>query len=106
MLDDHAGRHVEALDAFPCRIGVGDVVVAELLALQLPGQSAFLPEEDQRWNKSPSTAGMVSPLLNSLYPAKDFFTKTGFGLFRSTNSLPDSFGSGPQFIQLRLEAEK
>ncbi len=38
MLDDHAGRRVEALHAFPGRIGVGDVVVAELLALQLPAR--------------------------------------------------------------------
>ena len=35
MLDDDAGRRVEGLDAFPGRVGVGDVVVAELLALQL-----------------------------------------------------------------------
>ena len=35
MLDDDAGRRVESLHAFPGRIGVGDVVVRELLALQL-----------------------------------------------------------------------
>jgi hypothetical protein len=36
VLDDHAGRGVEGLDAFPGGIGVGDVVVGQLLALQLP----------------------------------------------------------------------
>lgn len=35
VLDDHAGRGVKALDAFPGRIGVGDIVVAQFLALQL-----------------------------------------------------------------------
>ena len=38
VLDDHARRRGEALDAFPRRVGVGDVVVRELLALQLPGR--------------------------------------------------------------------
>ncbi|OIQ72254.1 hypothetical protein GALL_461190 [mine drainage metagenome] len=35
MLDDDAGRHIEGLDALPGGIGVADVVVGELLALQL-----------------------------------------------------------------------
>jgi hypothetical protein len=36
MLDDDAGRGlVELLDALQCGIGIGDVVVRELLALQL-----------------------------------------------------------------------
>jgi hypothetical protein len=35
VLDDHAGGRVKALDAFPGGVGVGDVVVGELLALQL-----------------------------------------------------------------------
>ena len=35
VLDDHAGALVEARHALPRRVGVGDVVVAELLALQL-----------------------------------------------------------------------
>ena len=35
VLDDDAGRRVELLDAFPGRIGVGNVVVAQLFALQL-----------------------------------------------------------------------
>ncbi len=35
MLDDHAGRRGEGLDALPRRVGVGDVVVREFLALQL-----------------------------------------------------------------------
>ena len=35
MLDDHTGRHFKALDAFPRSIGVGNVVVAQFLALQL-----------------------------------------------------------------------
>ena len=38
VLDDHARRRGEALDAFPRRVGIGDVVVRELLALQLPGR--------------------------------------------------------------------
>ena len=37
MLDDDTSRRVKTLDAFPGRIGIGDVVVAELLALQLLG---------------------------------------------------------------------
>ena len=40
MLDDDAGglfRCIKALDAFPSGVGVGDVVVAEFLALQLLG---------------------------------------------------------------------
>ena len=47
MLDDHAGRSravvLEGLHAFPRRIGVGDVVVRQLLALQLriAGNPAF-----------------------------------------------------------------
>src|SRR5687768_4786808 len=36
MLDDHARGHVERAAALPGRVGVRDVVVAELLALQLP----------------------------------------------------------------------
>src|SRR5207302_5358544 len=35
VLDDDAGRLGEALDAFPGSVGIGDVVVGELLALQL-----------------------------------------------------------------------
>ena len=35
MLDDHAGGGVKALHAFPRSVGVGDVVVAQLFALQL-----------------------------------------------------------------------
>ena len=35
VLDDDAGRIGEALDALPCRVRVGDVVVGELLALDL-----------------------------------------------------------------------
>ncbi|KAG0922895.1 hypothetical protein G6F31_019728 [Rhizopus arrhizus] len=35
MLDDDAGRHVEAARAFPCGIRIGDVVVGQFLALQL-----------------------------------------------------------------------
>ena len=35
VLHDHAGRRVEALHALPGGVGVGDVVVRELLALQL-----------------------------------------------------------------------
>ncbi len=35
VLDDHAGRHVERLHAFPRGIAVGDVVVRQFLALQL-----------------------------------------------------------------------
>jgi len=35
VLDDDAGRGVKSLDRFPCRVGVADVVVGELLALQL-----------------------------------------------------------------------
>ena len=35
VLDDDTGRCLELLDAFPRGVGVGDVVVAELLALQL-----------------------------------------------------------------------
>ncbi|MDT4839228.1 hypothetical protein FQZ97_730130 [compost metagenome] len=35
MFHDHARGHLETLDAFPGRVGIGDVVVAELLALQL-----------------------------------------------------------------------
>ena len=43
MLDDRAGRLVELAHAFPGRIGVGDIVVGELLALVLPcaGQAAL-----------------------------------------------------------------
>ena len=37
VLDDHAGRLVELLHAFQCGVGVGEVVVAELLALEEPG---------------------------------------------------------------------
>ena len=37
MLDDDAGGHIKALDAFPCGIGIGNVVVAQLFALQLLG---------------------------------------------------------------------
>ena len=37
MLDDHTGRGVEFLHAFQCRIGIGDVVERQLLALQLGG---------------------------------------------------------------------
>ena len=37
MLDDHTGRRVETLDAFPSGIRVGDVVVTQLFALQLFG---------------------------------------------------------------------
>src|SRR6185503_18238107 len=36
MLDDYARRLGEALHAFPRRVGVGDVVVGELLPLDLP----------------------------------------------------------------------
>ena len=35
VLDDDAGRCAEGFDAFPGGVGVGDVVVGELLALQL-----------------------------------------------------------------------
>ena len=35
MLDDDAGRLIESLDQFPRRIGVADVVIAQLFALQL-----------------------------------------------------------------------
>ena len=35
MLDDDAGGRIERLDAFPGRVGVGDVVVGQFLALQL-----------------------------------------------------------------------
>ena len=35
MLDDHASRFREAFDTFPCRIGIRDVVVGKLFALQL-----------------------------------------------------------------------
>ncbi len=35
MLDDHAGRLIEGLHAFPGCVGVGDVVVRQLLALNL-----------------------------------------------------------------------
>src|SRR5690606_37903993 len=35
VLDNDAGGCLEALDALPGRIGIGDVVVGELLALQL-----------------------------------------------------------------------
>ena len=35
MLDDHTGSGLEALDALPGSVGVGNVVVRELLALQL-----------------------------------------------------------------------
>ena len=35
MLDDDAGRPLEGLHAFPCSIGVGDIVVRQLLALEL-----------------------------------------------------------------------
>ena len=35
MLDDHAGRLIESLHAFPGRVGVGDVVVRQFLALNL-----------------------------------------------------------------------
>jgi hypothetical protein len=34
VLDDHAGRLGEALDALPGRVRIGDVVVGKLLALQ------------------------------------------------------------------------
>ena len=37
MFHDHAGGRFKALDAFPRRVGVGDVVVAQFLALQLLG---------------------------------------------------------------------
>jgi hypothetical protein len=36
VLDDDAGRRVEGLDTFPGGVGIGDVVVGEFLALQLP----------------------------------------------------------------------
>src|SRR5690606_2898379 len=39
VLDDHAGGRVELAHAFPGRIGVGDVVVARLLAVQLGERS-------------------------------------------------------------------
>ena len=40
MFDDDAGRALaELLDAFKSRIGIGNVVIRELLALQLPGCS-------------------------------------------------------------------
>ncbi|MNS60777.1 hypothetical protein D3C72_937880 [compost metagenome] len=35
MLDDDTGRRIELAHAFPCRIGIGQVVVAQFLALQL-----------------------------------------------------------------------
>src|SRR6266850_3601445 len=35
VLDDHAGRVGEALDALPCRVRVGDVVVGQFLSLDL-----------------------------------------------------------------------
>ena len=35
MLDDHAGRLDKLLDALECRIGIGDVVIRQGLALQL-----------------------------------------------------------------------
>ena len=35
MFDDHTRRRFELAHAFPGGVGVGDVVVAELLALQL-----------------------------------------------------------------------
>src|SRR5690554_1487355 len=37
MFDNHAGRVRKRLDAFQCGVGIGDVVKAQLLALQLPG---------------------------------------------------------------------
>ena len=42
MLDDHARRLVELFHALPGRVGIGDVVVREILALHLPitGQAA------------------------------------------------------------------
>ena len=36
VLDNHAGRHLETAHAFPGGVGVGDIVVRQLLALQLP----------------------------------------------------------------------
>ena len=35
MLDDHAGRLIESFHAFPGRVGIGDVVVRQLFALNL-----------------------------------------------------------------------
>ena len=37
MFDNHASRLDEGFDAFQCRIGIGDVVVRQLFALQLLG---------------------------------------------------------------------
>ena len=39
MLDDHAGRVRELLDALECRIAISDVVVRQRFALELPGSS-------------------------------------------------------------------
>ena len=35
VLDDHTGRCIQGLDALPGRIGIGNIVVREFLALQL-----------------------------------------------------------------------
>ena len=35
VLDDHACGLIESLDQFPCRIGIADIVIAQLFTLQL-----------------------------------------------------------------------
>ena len=37
MLDDYTGGNTETFHAFPCGICIGNIVVAELFALQLSG---------------------------------------------------------------------
>ena len=57
MLDDNAGRQLEGLDALPCSIGIGDIVVRQLLALELNVAGKARPARAQIRDRMPPADG-------------------------------------------------